>query len=87
MSMSMSMSMSKRTACPNCPFRVGSPLKYDADAAECLDNGETPACHSKVGLDAIFHHAPMDPPAGKVCLGYEAWVREEPGFARPRMLR
>lgn len=70
-------------ACAKCPFRASSPLCYDADAHEALENGETPACHARVGLQMIFAHAPMDPEPGTECGGYQKWLDSKSGFRTP----
>lgn len=69
--------MPRTTACAECPFRVGSPLRYDADAMDALESGFVPACHLESGMDAIFV-------GGDTCRGYEAWERGESGFSEPK---
>lgn len=69
--------------CLNCPFKASSPLGYDADAMECLEAGEEPACHSKVGKDAVFAHVPFEPP--HPCIGFLRWAEGVDGFNRPHL--
>lgn len=70
-----------RPACRDCPFRVGSPLHYDADAMERLAAGDVPGCHARVGHQHVF--ATLSPPAQDVCVGYEEWLDDLPGRAYP----
>jgi hypothetical protein len=71
-----------RTACPSCPFRKGSPLGYDDDAIEALDDGHIPSCHAVVGKDCVFQN---DMPSEEHrCAGHDAWDEGRPGFCRPR---
>lgn len=74
------------SACKSCPFREGSAMAYDADAMECLDDGNEPACHSKVGVGAIFAHAPLSPVDGTRCAGHDLWEAGTPGFAKPALI-
>jgi hypothetical protein len=67
--------------CAQCPFKLGSSYRYDADAMEALNDDNTPACHLQVGLDSIFAHAPLNPPTGSECAGYTAWLDGRSGFA------
>jgi hypothetical protein len=73
-----------KSPCAQCPFKQGSGTCYDEDAMRALDAGDTPACHMQVGADAIFHHAPMDPPEQFECAGHTAWMDNKPGFTIPR---
>jgi hypothetical protein len=73
--------MSAGKLCANCPFRVGSPLGYDADAMEALDAGHEPSCHEVVGLDAVMTGGPDER-----CLGYEAWCDGKRGFQKPALV-
>ena len=68
-------------ACKNCPFREGSPLGYDSDAMEALEDGIEPSCHSLVGVDRIMREIP-----GTRCEGYEAFCRGEPGYQSPNLV-
>lgn len=61
-------------------------MGYDADAIECLDQGEEPACHEIVGPDSIFAHAPFTPGEREACTGHTAWRAQLPGFGRPLAL-
>lgn len=70
-------------ACKSCPFRAGSAMAYDADAMEALDDGDEPACHSKVGVGSIFAHAPLSPAEGTRCAGHDLWAAGAPGFCKP----
>lgn len=76
--------MSNKTACKQCPFRENSTHGYDADASAALEDGNTPACHMKVGTQSIFVHAPMDPPERHVCVGHDLWLDGQPGYAVPK---
>jgi hypothetical protein len=69
-------------ACKACPFRVGARVVYDADALEALHDGCEPSCHQRVGMDSIFHECA---PTADRCHGYDAWMRDEPGFATPNV--
>lgn len=75
--------MTTASACASCPFRVGTSMRYDADAMECLHDGNEPACHSKVGRDRIFVHSPMSAPEGSRCAGYDLWIAGDPGHQQP----
>lgn len=78
--------MSNKTACKQCPFREDSTYGYDADAAAALEDGDTPACHMKVGTQAIFLRAPMDPVEGTECVGHDLWLDGTPGYAAPKCI-
>ena len=67
-------------ACKACPFRVGARVVYDTDALEALHEGCEPSCHQRVGMESIFHEYA---PTGNRCHGYDAWMRDAPGFATP----
>jgi hypothetical protein len=69
-------------ACKACPFRVGARVVYDADALEALHDGCEPSCHQRVGMENIFHEYA---PTANRCHGYDAWMRDEPGFATPNV--
>lgn len=72
--------MSKH-ACKDCPFRDGSPVCYDADALEALNDGMTPSCHVVVGDDSIFR---FDFPTDQQrCAGHDLWVEGRAGFVLP----
>lgn len=58
-------------------------MTYDEDALEALDDGEEPACHAIVGVNAIFQHAPLEPDPSVACTGYHAWLNGVRGFKRP----
>lgn len=73
-----------KTACKNCPFRIGSPMGYDPDAMEALDEGYEPSCHATAGVDLIFA---LDWPTESLCAGYRAWTNDEPGFRKPTAVR
>ena len=73
--------MSLEDACASCPFREGSPLGYDVDGIDALDDGCEPSCHEIVGFDRVFAHGIVSPAP---CRGFAAYLREAPGFARPR---
>lgn len=70
-----------KTACAQCPFRVGSDILYDENALEALDSGHEPACHMVVGRSSLF--SAVFPSDAQVCAGYGAWIDGEPGFCRP----
>jgi hypothetical protein len=74
--------MDKRGACVNCPFRASSPLWFDADGLEALDEGREPGCHVIVGNNLQFNN-PLTT-ADEVCIGYLRWVANRPGYNRPR---
>ena len=67
-------------ACKECPFRIGAPMSYDADAIEALNDGCEPSCHMAVGVDAIFC---AEPPAHR-CHGHDLWCAGAPGFQTPK---
>ena len=67
-------------ACKDCPFRIGARVVYDSDALEALHDGCEPSCHQRVGMESIFREYA---PTKKRCHGYDAWMRDEPGFAMP----
>ena len=67
--------------CPECPFRVNSPLGYDDDAISALDDDNIPSCHVLVGMDSIFHE---NLPDKNRCQGYELWMNGESGYAQPK---
>lgn len=71
------------TPCKNCPFKVGSPMGYDADAMETLDDGYEPRCHSLVGADNIFSE---DWPTTQRCVGHDLWESGATGFTRPFLI-
>lgn len=58
-------------------------MAYDSDAIEALDSGCEPSCHMVVGAQAIFHEWP---PKHR-CHGFDAWINEQPGFAKPAELK
>ena len=74
------------TPCSECPFRISSAFSYDEDAFLAFEDGQNaPSCHKKVGLNAIFLNAPLDPEPGTECHGYEAWLQKQPGFQTPTL--
>ncbi len=73
-----------REACTSCPFRRGAKMGYDEDAMLALEDGCEPSCHDDVGLRRIFHHGAASP---SPCRGYEAFIRGDPGFRKPRLVR
>lgn len=73
-----------KSACKNCPFRSGSPMGYDGDAMEALEEGYEPSCHGVVGADSIFA---LDWPIESLCAGFKAWENDEPGFCKPAPIR
>lgn len=72
----------KAVACKDCPFRIGARVVYDGDALEALHDGCEPSCHQRVGMESIFREYA---PTKKRCHGYDAWMRDEPGFAIPKV--
>ncbi len=75
--------MCEREACPGCPFKEDAKLGYDADAMEALDADYEPSCHAKVGVDNVF--AEMLPSDETICIGYEMWLANKPGYAKPKL--
>ncbi len=74
-----------RAPCRACPFRVGSPVGYDADAMEALEsNIEDPNCHGAVGVDAIFSRPPTDKTR---CTGYDLWAADAAGYQKPSLAK
>jgi len=71
-----------KTACPSCPFRVGSNIVYDADAMEALNNGFIPSCHQIVGTETIFDNLI---PGDAICNGYIAWNCGDVNFSAPNI--
>lgn len=72
---------SKSTACKACPFRISSRLVYDDAAMKVLiEDGGDPSCHQRVGMSNIFQEYS---PKENRCHGYDAWQRNENGFATP----
>lgn len=72
-----------RSPCKNCPFRVGSINGYDQDGMEALDSIDPPCCHEVVGAGRQFA---QDATPENICKGYEAWLRNEPGFQIPYLV-
>lgn len=70
-----------RKPCDECPFKYNSPLQYDDDAREVLEqDGLSPSCHKIVGMDSIFADlATRD----TECIGYLKFKNGDEGFRSP----
>lgn len=70
-----------RRPCIECPFKAVSPIVYDSDALEALDEGYEPSCHAVVGFGAIFEDSCPD--GSKACVGHALWLAGAFGYTHP----
>lgn len=74
----------RKTACRDCPFRVGSPHGYCDDGHDALAHDAEPSCHEIVGAENQF--SDPFPTAANRCVGHDKWHDKKPGYQLPRRL-